>query len=185
MDLVPAFAQSASPGRIASEIDDQRMYEQMNRVASWLSQYCTWNHRFPEYGDEMTWAKQQINQIVPNPPYQTGSIRMASGLDADPEYNQPADSPEYISPPPGSPESLNRIQLNFDPSLSEQQVQNWRTDPPDEWQAAPGTITAISNNQNLFVIWGAGIDGQPIKDPTTKRVIMVIGRYNMLYETQE
>ncbi len=181
----PALAQHARPGRIASEIDDQRMYEQMNRVANWLNQYCVWNHRFPEYGDEMNWAKEQINQLIPNPPYDTGAVRLSSGLDADPQYDQPSDSPQYEMPTPGSPESLNRVQLVFDPSLTEQQVQNWRTDPPDEWQAAPGTITAISNNQNLFVLWGAGINGMPLKDPTTNRVIMIIGRYNMLYETQE
>ncbi len=168
---------------MASEMADNRLYDQMNRVATWLNQYCVWNHRFPEQGDEMAWAKEQLNQLVPNPPYDTASLRLASGLDADPNYYQPNTAPEYVMPSGGSSVNLNRISLQFDPGLSELEIQNWRTDPPSEWQAAPGTISAISNNQNLFMIWGAGANGLPIKDPSTNRVIMIIGRYNMLYES--
>jgi hypothetical protein len=181
--VLSAHAQRQSS--MVSQMDDNRMYEQMNRVATWLNQYCVWNHRFPEQGDEMTWAKEQLNQLVPNPPYDTGALRLTSGFDADPNYSQPSTAPEYVMPNPGSPQNLNRIQLIFDPSLAELTVQSWRTDPPSEWQAAPGTISCISNNQNLFVIWGASLNGLPMRDPSTNRVIMIIGRYNMLYQNSE
>ena len=170
---------------MVDQMGNDRMYQQMNRVATWLNQYCVWNHRFPEQGDEMTWAKEQLNQLIPNPPYDPGALRLTPGFDADPNYSSPANSPEYEMPQPGSPESLDRIRLIFDPSLTELMVQSWRTDPPSEWQAVPGTISAISNNQNLFVIWGAGANGLPLRDPSTNRVIMIIGRYNMLYENQQ
>jgi hypothetical protein len=165
--------------------EDARMYDQMSRVSQWVNMYCMLNHRFPEEGDEMKSAKEQLNQLIPNPPYSPSSLRLAPGLDADPQYAQQEAAPGMGVENLDTGTTLDRVHLIFDPSLSELEIQGWRTDPPSDWQEPPGTVTAISNNQSIFVIWGAGADGLPIRDQYSKRILMIIGRYAMLYDTQE
>jgi hypothetical protein len=75
---------------------------------------------------------------------------------------------------------LNRIKLTIDNSLSEIEAQQWLTQPPDDWQAPPGTISLIGNQQNMYVLWGAGRDGRPLRDPLSHRVQLIIGRFAML-----
>ncbi len=44
----------------------------------------------------------------------------------------------------------------FEQKLSEDTADQYIDEPPDEWQAEPGTITIVSNGLNIAAIWGAG-----------------------------
>jgi hypothetical protein len=165
--------------------EDARMYEQMSKVSQWVNYYTTVNHRFPESGDEMKAAKEELNQLIPNPPYNPHSMRLAPGLDADPLFAQPEHASVVGVEDSDTGTTLNRVNLIIDLSLTELEIQGWRTDPPVDWQMAPGTVTVISNQQSIFVIWGAGADGLPLRDQYSHRVLMIIGRYHGLYDTQE
>lgn len=177
--------EGSTPAAGAHNFGDDRLYSQMNKVASWMEQYCKLNHRAPEQGEETADALRQMNQLIPNPAYNAQSIRLTPGLDADPQYIQPLDAPLTVMPDDGSGITLNRVTLTFDGSLSDLEIQEWRDNPPYEWQAAPGTIAVITNNQSLFLVWGADSTGLPLRDPASHRVVMIIGRYAMLYDTQE
>lgn len=181
----PVSAQNETVAQVERASEDARLLDQMNRVSQSLTMYCMINHRFPEAGDEMNDEKNQLNQLVPNPPYSPHSMRLAQGLDANPLFAQQEmpDVPGVENSDTGS--TLDRIRLVFDPSLSELEVQEWRTDPPVDWREPPGTITAISNNQSLFIVWGAGADGLPLRDQFSKQVMFLIGRYHMLYDTAD
>lgn len=185
---LPTGAQQSMMQQVAIEQEDDRLFMDMRRVSDWLNQYCVWNHRFPEQGDQMRQAKAQLNQLTPNNPYANDKLTLSQGLDADPEYGDPNTAPtnaldyQQASWPVPSDQAADyqRIQLQIDPSLTELELQQYQTDPPDEWTAAPGTISCISNQQNLFCVWGAGRDGRPIRDPLSHRVQIVVGRYAML-----
>lgn len=182
-----AYAQSTMQ-QMALEQEDDRMFMDMRKVSDWMNQYCIWNHRFPEQGDEFREAKAQLNQLTPNNPYENDKLTLSQGLDADPQYADPNNAPtnmldyQKATWPVPSDQAANyhRIQLQLDPSLTELALQQYQIDPPEEWTAAPGTITCIGNQQNLFCVWGAGIDGHPIRDPLSHRVQIIIGRYAML-----
>jgi hypothetical protein len=178
-------AQNQTVDQVMRASEDARMYDQMTKISQWVNMYCMLNHRFPEEGDEMKGAKEQLNQLIPLAPYNPRSIRLAPGLDADPLYAQPELGPVTGELNSDTGTTLDRVHLIFDPSLTELEIQGWRSDPPVDWQEPPGTITAISNNQSIFVIWGAGADGLPLRDQYSKRTLMIIGRYAMLYDTQE
>ena len=167
------------------EQEDGRLYDQMGRCSRWLNDYLVFNQHFPEYGAEMTFVKQQLNQLTPNSPYTSNTLRLAHGIDTEPEYSNSEISPVEGDIDPNVAATGDRIELVFDPSLTELEVENWKTDPPYEWSAPAGTITAISNNQNLYIIWGAGADGKPLKDPSNHSMLMYVGHYNMLYENQQ
>lgn len=166
--------------RIALDEEDDQLYSDERKVAGWLDQFCIWNHRFPEQGDQMRDAKDQLNQLVPNNPYSSGKLLVAQGLDVDPEYTNPTASPVEFPAPDYQAATENRIHLRLDPSLTELNIRQYQTQPPLEWNGPPGSIYAISNQQSLYVVWAAGRDGLPIRDPNTHRVRLIIGRYALL-----
>lgn len=166
--------------------EDIRLYNQMSRVSDWLAQYCTWNHRFPEGLEQVTFAKQQLNQVVPNIPYQSGQLQLAQGLDAESDYANPVEAPVDSPQPVPVAASMDRINIVAnDLSLTDNDIQQFQTQPPQEWFAPPGTITALSNQTTTYIVWGAGRDGLPIRDPDTGRVRIIIGHYGMLYDKEE
>lgn len=173
--------------RLATSQADTELYEQMVRIASWISQYCIWNRHWPDPGDQENDAVRQLNELCPNNPYQTGKLQSSSGFSTDPFY-------QYYSAPTNvvnnassgfENDSLEptttfgalgdkRIRLQFDPSLTAEQANEWESDPPDEWEAPPGTITAICNGTDLVVIWAASVDGKPIRVAGQKKVRLFI-----------
>lgn len=195
--------------RMSRQFADSELFEQMERVSHWFDQYCVWNKKFPDPGDEMNWARAQMNQLVPNNPYAGDKLQLMAGLDADPQYSDVANSPNSYGTSPdyqgaaaiqtptsansqiedassGSIDSdtdanLNRIWLTVDPSLNENMAAEYLTDPPLDWVGRPGSINVISNNQNLILIWGAGANGRPIKYPGSSKTRLILGRYKLLY----
>ncbi len=203
-----ARQEARQAARQARDLADSELFEQMERVSRWMDQYATWNQKFPDPGDETNWARTQMNELVPNNPYAGEKLQLMAGLDAQPEYADPTNSPGSYDTPPemqgaalqestsaqsvnenddsGSIDTdtaanLNRIWLTYDPSLNENMAQEYLTDPPDDWTGQPGSINVVSNNQNLIVIWGAGANGKPIKFPGSTKTRLIIGRYKLLY----
>lgn len=60
----------------------------------------------------------------------------------------------------------------MDQSASDLQIESWRNDPPLNMQAPPGTIIGCGNGQGYIYVWGAGIDGKPVKDYNGKPYII-------------
>ena len=157
-------------------VNDSQLFSQMRAVASWVDNYVVWNHRFPEIGDESTYAFQQLNDLVPNNPYISGSSYVVPGVPSDNTYLQ--NQGEAIAPAmPGSKADGDRIRFVRDYGLTVPAVDEYSKDPPVDWRAAPGTITIITNDQYLFIVWGAGADGKPLRDLSTKRVRFAVGNY--------
>ncbi len=160
----------------AMAVNDGELFSQMRAVASWVDNYVVWNHRFPELGDESTAAFQQLNDLVPNNPYLPGASYVVPGVPSDNTYLK--NEGEAIIPPmPGSKVDGDRIRFVRDYGLTVLAVDEYSKDPPLDWRAAPGTITIITNDQYLFVVWGAGADGKPLRDYSTNRVRFAVGNY--------
>ena len=66
-----------------------------------------------------------------------------------------------------SEEDKNKVEhlpvvFAFDPDLSDENVERYKTKPPGQWSAEPGTINIVVGNNNLAVVWAAGMDKKPI-----------------------
>lgn len=166
---------------------DGELYEQMVRIAAWITQYCIWNRHWPDPGDQENDSVRQLNELCPNNPYRPGKLQQAEGFSTDPIY-------QYYSGPTNVVNNASsgfdgdsveptttygalgdkRIRLAFDPSLTAEQAKEWEDDPPDEWEAPPGTITAVCNGTDLVVIWGAGIDQHPIRISGSKKIRLFV-----------
>lgn len=155
---------------------DTELYEQMVRIAGWIGQYCIWNRHWPEPGDQENDAVRQLNDLCPNNPYESGKLQSTAGFSTDPIYQYYSQPTNVVTGASSGYENDSleptttfgalgdkRIRLSFDPSLTATQAQEWEEDPPDEWEAPPGTITAICNGTDLVAIWAASADGKPIR----------------------
>lgn len=155
---------------------------EMDKVAGWLDQYCVWNHHFPEEGDEFEDAKRQLNMLIPNNPYKYGATELPQGRDLDPTYDTLENIPSPFTFAAGSfAADGDRIKLEIDPGLNLAAIPEWKKNPPMEWSAPPGTVTCISNNNDVFIVWAAGMDGRPIREPYSRQIRLVQGNYNLLY----
>lgn len=156
---------------------DSALFSQMREIAGWMDNWVVCNHRFPEQGDEQTFVLNQLNALIPNNPYVSGSFSVVSGADVN---QQLAERDEDLPLQPianAGFTGVSRITLELDWSLTLNEIEAFSVEPPISWQAAPGTINVVSNNQYLFIVWGAGLDGKPIRDPLTGRVRMVVANY--------
>jgi len=159
----------ASPAPAGSRRSGE-LLAQMKRIASYMEQYSVQNNSF--YDQEMIKAAiVQLNQLVPNNPYSHNY--MTAPDDELTDQNEPMDNG-------GQNLTLqNRVSLIVDESLSDLQAEEYRSNPPDEWNGPPGAITVITNNRNMFIVFGDGLDGHPIKDPDTGRYAVLFGHYHL------
>lgn len=173
--------------KLATGQADTELYEQMVRIAGWISQYCIWNRHWPEPGDQENDAVRQLNDLCPNNPYESGKLQSSAGFSTDPIYQYYSQPTNVVTGASSGYENDSleptttfgalgdkRIRLSFDPSLTATQAQEWEEDPPDEWEAPPGTITAICNGTDLVAIWAASTDGKPIRVPGQNKIRLFV-----------
>lgn len=170
---------------------DNELFRQMQSVSDWMNNYVVMNHRFPEQyiggedpynmtfgqGDQMTIAMQQMNILIPNNPYVNGGIYMQPGEDVNPGLENSDDSPVTVMPS-DSKFNQNRIKVIYDRSLNPAGVAELAQHPPYEWTASPGTVCFVTDSLYYFIVWGAGADGKPIRDPVSGNARLVLGNYN-------
>lgn len=188
----PAPDQSAIKQAAQQRIQhaNDSMRNQIQKVASWLQEFSLRNqNRFPGvYGTSDTIERAcevQLTELVGPNPYGSGSdgsvaAQELNGLSPGLSYYYNADG----TPATGSPlandewtselsaDSAHRINLQMDQSSSAATLDSYKSDPPLNWQAAPGTITAAGNGQGFFYVWGAGHDGKPVRDYNGKVYIV-------------
>jgi hypothetical protein len=146
------------------------LLSQMRRISSYMEEYSVQNNGF--YDQEMINALTvQLNQLVPNNPYSHKYLMTPDDEQTD-ELEPMDNGGQNLWQP-------NRVSVIVDQSLSDLQAEEDRANPPDEWTGNPGAITVITNNRNLFIVWGAGRNGKPIKDPDTNRVAVLFGHYHL------
>ncbi|MCA0314140.1 MAG: hypothetical protein LCH63_09915 [Candidatus Melainabacteria bacterium] len=169
---------------------DNEMFRQMKAVADWLNNFVVMNHRFPEQSiggedpynltfgqsDELNIALRQMNILIPNNPYMNAGIYMVPGADVDPNLQISNENPMTVFPD-DSKYNRNRVKVIYDRSLNPQAVADLAIHPPYDWQGSPGTVGVVTDGLYYFVVWGAGIDGKPIKDPISGNVRLVLGSY--------
>jgi len=172
---------------------DAMLTKQIREVSSWMENYCSSNVAFPDYGDEMKWVVSQLTELVPYNPYDPDSINQAeSGVPIAVPLDGSSPGGEILSYDEQTNESIaqqdDRIRIQVDQSMTPEQARQYQINPPDDWEAPPGAITIVSTNQgrnqnspfDFFLVWGAGYDGKPVRDPFTKRVVLVEGRWTQI-----
>lgn len=195
MQAAARRAQTRVEREMRTQQADFQLYLQMQKVSNYMSQWATWNHRMPSYVEQMNQVIAQLCELVPNNPYRADQIQESSGRSTDPDYrylNQPlnefynGEASDGFDPssfvPNNSYEAYGhkKVHIEYNASLTAETVREWEESPPLSWRNPPGDITVITNDSDLIVVWGAGIDGKPIHVPGSKRIRIFVS--NLLME---
>jgi len=188
----PALADDGEQGRsqqqdTATLAGNRALERQMQLVASWLNDYTTRNQRWPMASNDVRWCTAQLVQLVPMNPYASvlSSVEQASfpgpasGMSLSPQaMNQmlPWDEDKAENAAINS----GKIQWAQDIGVNKTNLRDYLKNPPDSWQANPGTITIVSNLHDMFLVWGADKDGRPLRDSLTGTPIYVVGNFTWL-----
>ena len=143
---------------------NSELLDKMELLAAHFKKYRLSTGAFPEAGRPSQALSSHLGQLAGKNPFAQFPVATA------------ADNPDFAAAH-GLPDfNQERIQVHIvaDASLSNSRLEALQTKVPDEWQELPGTITIIHNTENLFAIWGAGVDGKPIKDSKNRRYVIII-----------
>jgi hypothetical protein len=136
---------------------DSQLLEKMQRVADRFKSDRLRFGSFPEDGQENKNLVEKLEDLAGANPY--------FGFPENTAADDPTFAAEHAQP--GCDKEHVCVRILADASLSTSRIAASRKPPPQRWQAMPGTITIIHNTENLFALWGAGIDGKPIRDKTS------------------
>lgn len=150
--------------QLAASKADEALYEDMQLVASQLSLFVTRNGRFPEPGPESTAVSRNLGHSLVDNPYFSDAM-LALNLSSNGTRCDPAGTGIRIE-----------VDLGLCPNSAHQLSQNGL---PDSFKASPGTITIIHNTEDTLLVWGAGIDGKPIRNPKSGLPYVVIKHFTI------
>ena len=136
--------------KLNQEADD-KMFDNMQVIAEWFAYQKETHGRFPEVGVDQEKAEQFYRRYLRNNPYSATSVQTRA------EAGRPC---------------VVRFECN--PLMSRKMIEAWELAPPQTWRAEPGTITVITNSENLVAVWAAGADRTPLMDARTHKVRFAI-----------
>lgn len=119
---------------------DNKLRGNMQIVADFLFQFRKANGHLPEAGTEEEFCIARIQKLIKANPYSATGIQSISDL------------------------KPSNIKIVHNCALNDSYRRQWEAQPPADWKAEPGSITAIVSEDNYVLVWGAGADHSPIRD---------------------
>lgn len=145
---------------------DQQLAIDMDTVAQTIKEFADAQGHFPDTGDDIAGLSLELSAVLPKNPYSADSAANANTQSSQPAtdlmdaYEQPA--------------KQERAQVIYDPSINATIVDRLITEPSANWKAKPGTVVAVTNGYDLCLIWGAGIDELPMREPNGRVRLTVL-----------
>jgi hypothetical protein len=149
--------------QLASQRDSDDLAEKMQVVAWAFKKNRVTTGSFPEQGYATAVLERKLHHVAGTNPYFDFPFRTVAN---DPQFNAKYNSNQCNS-------NEIAVLIHVDLGLSSMRLAQFKTAVPDDWIAMPGTITIIHNTENLFLVWGAGVDGRPIKDKATNEYAII------------
>lgn len=147
---------------------DEQLVTDMETVAQTLQEFAESEGHFPDAADVAAGLSLELSATLPKNPY----VHDVPDVGKKPEEG--ADLlDEYVQ----QVEPSKRAQVVFDPSISQTMVERLSVNPRADWKASPGTVVAVTNGYDLCLIWGAGMDEQPVRE-TNGKVRLTVLRTN-------
>jgi hypothetical protein len=124
----------------------------MQTVAGIMRQYYKSNGRMPQFESEMDKALLEIhNRLNINP----------------------ADTTKMFAKSEGAYRVFGNVRMCLENSINNANAMNWRNiKPPENWSAPAYNIVVLSDGNDKFLIWVAGVDGRPLRDSSNRTLIV-------------
>lgn len=187
---VTAAYENFRQARIQSADCDRMLTQKMHTVERALVRWQARMGRLPEEGAESEQLEASLSALAGANSYSEFEGNLAA-RSYKAQYRQPLlqegqgkevsrpddvtrqknaddDSWRFIKmAPPPTPVQVTptAVKIRVDLSLSSLQLPLYNREAMEKWRAPAGTITILHNTERFFLIWGASIDGSPVKLP--------------------
>jgi hypothetical protein len=146
--ITAAMMQEFVGAQLACDTANAAMFDGMTKVATRFAEICRKLRRFPNDYQEYVEVRDVLQKIVPVNPYSKSDVLAKQLAQLSPNTFGKAQS----------------VAILADSGLDAERIDHLRQAPDESWLAYPGSIGILHNRKNLFIVWGAGIDGKPLKD---------------------
>jgi hypothetical protein len=136
-----------------NEAADKTLYGYMETVGNWLVDFTDRTGRFPA-GKEAEMIEARLSRTIANNPYKP--VETANAAEPDPAIEELAKK------------NAPQVKVFTNNTLLKDRLDDFVAANISNAMEEPGTIVAISNGDNLLLVWGAGSDRRSIKDATGK-----------------
>lgn len=143
--IPPELLQQLVASKIACNSADDSLSRSMDTAERKFSEFVMARNSFPRSQREALVACEDLQILANKNPYAQQPLLVKNALEQLPDANA-------------------RAFVGYDPGISENMVRYWTQFPPEEWQAAPGSIAILHNGRDRFIVWGASIDSKPLRD---------------------
>ncbi len=123
------------------------MYENMQVLSDWFAFQKETSGRFPEPYIDQEKAEQFYRRNLRSNPYSATAVQTRAEAGRT---------------------CVVRFECNT--FMTRKVIEAWEIAPPPTWRAEPGTITVITDSENLVAVWAAGANRTPMIDPRTGKV---------------
>jgi hypothetical protein len=139
--------------QITAQQDNEKLKVIMQSTLSAFKQYCHKTGSIPQSARHIAYLERSLSELAGVNPFNDFPYRIA------------ADDPSFIAAhdTTGGDRRKIIVHLKYETNLNATQITYWQKSRPENWVEMPGSITIFHNGRNACCLWGAGVDGFPIK----------------------
>jgi hypothetical protein len=145
--------QQMAQAQITAQEDNEKLKVIMQSTLNAFKEYCRKVGSIPQSTRHTAYLEQSLSELAGINPYNEFPYRIA------------ADDPSFVSEhdTTGGDRRKIVVRLKYEANLSAAQIVYWQKSKPENWIEMPGSITILHNDRDACCLWGAGVDGKPIK----------------------
>lgn len=138
--------------QITAQKDNEKLKAMMQGTLEAFKKYCHKTGAIPQSDRHVAYLEQSLSQLAGINPFNEFPYRIA------------ADDPTFVAAhdTTGGDRRKTAIRLRLESTLDAARLADWRKNH-QPWLEMPGTITILHDGHNACCLWGAGVDGAPIK----------------------
>jgi hypothetical protein len=145
--------QQMAEAQIKAQQDNEKLKVIMQRTLDAFKTYCHKTGSIPQSPRHIAYLERSLSELAGVNPFNEFPYRIA------------ADDPTFVAAHDTTSGDRRKIaiHLKYEANLSAAQINYWQKSRPENWIEMPGSITILHDEHNACCVWGAGVDGAPIK----------------------
>lgn len=145
--------QQMAQAQIAVQQDNEQLRKLMNSTLDAFKKYCRKTGGIPHTERHIAYLEHSLSVLAGVNPFNEFPFRIAAdGQSFTSEHDTTGGDRRKIA-----------VFLKCEANLNAADLANWRRNKPENWVEMPGSITILHDGRNACCVWGAGVDGCPIK----------------------
>ena len=145
--------QQMAQAQIAMQQDNEKLRAIMQKTLQAFTKYCHQTKSIPQTERHVAYLERSLSELAGINPFNEFPFRIAAD---DETFKSLHDTT-------GGDRRKIAVFLRHQSDLSANQISSWQKSKSDKFVEMPGALTILHDGHNACCIWGAGVDGLPIK----------------------